>query len=50
MNRNQLDGRSTITRDDDLFPALGCRDELGKVGLGVMDVDFHEGILARVQS
>jgi hypothetical protein len=39
-----------VAGDDDLFPALGCGDELGEVGLGVMDVDFHVARLAKIDS
>ena len=42
----QLHGRLAFARDHDLFPALDRSEEFGEVGLGVMDVYFHEAILA----
>jgi len=36
-----------VAGDDDLFPALGCGDEFGEVGFGVMNVDFQMAILAK---
>ena len=47
---DQLHRGLAVAGDDDLFTALGCGDELGEVGLGVMDVDFHEDRLAKVDS
>ncbi len=43
----ELDGGFAVARDDDLFPAFGGGDELGEVGLGVMDVAFHALTLAK---
>ena len=41
-DKYELDRGLPGTRDDDLFPALSGGDELGEVGLGVMDVEFHK--------
>jgi hypothetical protein len=45
-NQHEFYRRLAVTRDDDLFPALGGGDEFGEVGLGVVDVDFHLSRLA----
>ena len=38
---DEFDGGLAGAGDDDLFPALDGGDELGEVGLGVMDIYFH---------
>jgi len=41
MNCDQLRHRLSSLSDDDLFSQSDSRQELGKIGLSLVDVDFH---------
>ncbi len=46
MNCNQLGNRLSGLGDDDLFAESNPLQELGKMGLSFVDVDFHKSIIA----
>ena len=46
LNRDEPGHGLAVTRNQNLFARLNPKEQLGKVGLGVMDVDFHNESLA----
>ena len=47
---HHLHDRLACARNDNLFSMLGQFDELGEMGLDVMDVDFHAGKISEIGS